>query len=58
MLESLKRLFKREREPERMREDAENRLRAQQELRQAELRKTEDQRGVEGSSQMPPLGRP
>jgi hypothetical protein len=41
-----------------MREDAENRLRAQQELRQAEQRKTEDQRGVEGSSQMPPLGRP
>jgi hypothetical protein len=58
MLESLKRLFKRQRDPERMREDAENRLRAQQELRQAELRKTEDQRGVEGSSQMPPLGRP
>ena len=58
MFESLKRLFKRERNPERMREDAENRVRAQQELRQAELRKTEDQRGVEGSSQMPPLGRP
>jgi hypothetical protein len=58
VLESLRRLFRRERAPERMLEDAENRLRAQEALRQAELRKTEDQRGVEGSSQMPPLGRP
>jgi hypothetical protein len=41
-----------------MREAHENRLRAQQELREAEQRKSEDQRGVEGSSQMPPLGRP
>ena len=58
MFERLRRIFKRENDPERMREDADNRLRAQQELRQAEQRKTEDQRGVEGSSQMPPLGRP
>jgi hypothetical protein len=58
MFERLKRALGRRRDPERMREDTENRLRAQQELRQAELRKSEDQRGVEGSSQMPPLGRP
>jgi hypothetical protein len=58
MFERLRDIFKRENDPERMREDAENRLRTQQELRQAEQRKTEDQRGVEGSSQMPPLGRP
>jgi hypothetical protein len=58
MFERLRRLFKREPDPERMREDAENRLRAQQEIRRAEQRKSEDQRGVEGSSQMPPLGRP
>jgi hypothetical protein len=58
MLGRLRRIFKPERDPDRMREAAENRLRAQQELRQAEQRKSEDQRGVEGSSQMPPLGRP
>jgi hypothetical protein len=58
MFGRLSRIFKRDRDPELMREDAENRLRAQQELRQAEQRKSEDQRGVEGSSQMPPLGRP
>ena len=58
MFNRLRQIFRRENDPERMREDAENRLRAQQELRQAEQRKTEDQRGVEGSSQMPPLGRP
>jgi hypothetical protein len=50
--------WKRRRDPARMRELEENRLRAQQEMRQAEQRKSEDQRGVEGSSQMPPLGRP
>jgi hypothetical protein len=58
MFERLKRMLGRERDPDRMQEDAENRLRAEQELRQAELRKSEDQRGIEGSSQMPPLGRP
>jgi hypothetical protein len=58
MFERLKRVLGRGRDPDRMREDAENRLRAEQELRQAELRKSEDQRGIEGSSQMPPLGRP
>jgi hypothetical protein len=58
MFERLRRFFKREPVPERMREDAETRLRAQQEIRQAEQRKSEDQRGIEGSSQMPPLGRP
>jgi hypothetical protein len=58
MFESLKRLFKRDRDPERMREDAENRVRAEQELRQAELRKTEDQRGIEGVQRGMPYGRP
>jgi hypothetical protein len=58
VFESLRRLFKRERDPELMREDAENRLRAQQEVRQAEQRKTEDQRGVEGTQHGLPYGRP
>jgi hypothetical protein len=58
MFESLKRLFKRQRDPDRMREDAENRMRAEQELRQAELRKTEDQRGIEGVQRGMPYGRP
>jgi hypothetical protein len=58
MFESLKRLFKRDRDPERMREDAENRVRAEQELRQAELRKTEEQRGIEGVQRGMPYGRP
>ena len=58
MFESLKRLFKRQRDPDRMRDDAENRMRAEQELRQAELRKTEDQRGIEGVQRGMPYGRP
>jgi hypothetical protein len=41
-----------------MREEAENRLRAQQELRQAEGRKSEDQRGLEGAQKGLPYGRP
>jgi hypothetical protein len=58
MLDRLSRLFKRNRDPERMREEAENRLRAQQELRQAEGRKSEDQRGLEGAQKGLPYGRP
>jgi hypothetical protein len=41
-----------------MREDEETRLRAEQELRQAEQRKTEDQRGIEGAQKGLPYGRP
>jgi hypothetical protein len=58
MVESLKRLFRRETDPERLREEAENRLRAQQEIRQAEQRKSEDQRGIEGTQRGLPFGRP
>lgn len=58
MLERLRRALQRRRDPERMREDEENRLRAEQELRQAELRKSEDQRGVEGVQRGLPYGRP
>jgi hypothetical protein len=58
MLERLSRLFKRDRDPDRMREDEETRVRAEQELRQAEQRKTEDQRGLEGAQKGLPYGRP
>jgi hypothetical protein len=59
MLESLKRLFKREpRDPERLREEAENRLRAEQEIRAAEQAKSEDRRGLEGAGERPPYFRP
>jgi hypothetical protein len=58
VLESLKRLFRREADPERQREEAENRLRAQQELRQAEQPKSEDQRATEGIQSGFPFGRP
>lgn len=56
MLRRLSRILKRSRDPARTREEAANRLCAQHELRQAEQGKTEDQRGVEGSSRMPALG--
>jgi hypothetical protein len=58
MFERLSRLFKRDRDPDRMREDEETRVRAEQELRQAEQRKTEDQRGLEGAQKGLPYGRP
>lgn len=58
MLESLRRLFRRNTDPERLREKAENRLRAQREIRQAEQRKSEDQRGIEGTQSGLPFGRP
>jgi hypothetical protein len=58
MFERLSRLFKRDRDPDRMREDEETRVRAKQELRQADQRKTEDQRGLEGAQKGLPYGRP
>jgi hypothetical protein len=58
MFERLSRLFKRDRDPDRKREDEETRVRAEQELRQAEQRKTEDQRGLEGAQKGLPFGRP
>jgi len=58
VLESLKRLFRREADPERQREVAENSLRAQQELRQAEKRNSEDQRATEGIQSGFRFGRP
>jgi hypothetical protein len=44
----------RRRDPEGLREDAETRLRAEQELRQAEQRKSEERRGFEGYAERPP----
>jgi hypothetical protein len=58
VFESLKRLFRRNADPERLLEEAEDRLRAQQEIRQAEQRKSEDQRGIEGTQSGLPFGRP
>jgi hypothetical protein len=54
----MRRLFRSNAHPERLREEAENRLRAQQEIRQAERRKSEDQRGIEGTQSGLPFGRP
>jgi hypothetical protein len=58
MFARLKRRLGSRRDPARMRDDEEARLRAEQELRQAEQRKTEDQRGVEGIQRGMPFGRP
>jgi hypothetical protein len=59
MFGSLKRLFRREpQDPERLREEAENRLRAEQEIRAAEQAKSEDRRGLEGVGERPPYFRP
>ena len=59
MFKSLKRLFRREpQDPERLREEAENRLRAEQEIRAAERAKSEDRRGLEGVGERPPYFRP
>jgi hypothetical protein len=56
---SLRRLFRRGNDdPERLREEAENRYRAEQEIRAAEQRRTEDQRGLEGAQKGLPYGRP
>jgi hypothetical protein len=58
VIERVRQWFGRRRDPERLREDEEARRRGEMEWRQAEQRKSQDQRGVEGSSKMPPLGRP
>ena len=58
MFERLKEAIRGRRDPARMREEDEDRRRAAEELRQAELRKTEDQRGVEGVQSGMPFGRP
>jgi hypothetical protein len=58
MFASLKRLLKRERDPERLREEAENRLRAEREIRAAEQAKSEERRGYEAYGDRPPYGRP
>jgi hypothetical protein len=58
MFEKLKEAIRRRRDPARMREEDEDRRRAGEELRQAELRKTEDHRGVEGVQRGMPFGRP
>jgi hypothetical protein len=59
MFERLKRLFRREdADPERLREEAENRYSAEQESRAAEQAKSEQRRGYEGSSERPPYFRP
>jgi hypothetical protein len=52
MFASAKKLFRRSPKSEtEVREDEEARLRGQQEYRAAELRKSDDQRGIEGFSQ-------
>jgi hypothetical protein len=58
VFEPLRRLFKRERDPAQLREDAESRLRAEQEIRQAEQGKSEERRGLEGAAKGFPFGRP
>ena len=53
------RLFRRKpQDPERLREEAENRYRAEQEIRAAEQAESEERRGYEGSSERPPYFRP
>jgi hypothetical protein len=59
MVGLLGRIFKRRNvDPKRLRDEEAARLRGEAEWRRAEQRKSQDQRGVEGSSRMPPLGRP
>jgi hypothetical protein len=59
MLERLSRLFRRKPlDPERLREEEENRLRAREEARLAQVRKTQDQRGLEDATRGLPYGRP
>jgi hypothetical protein len=59
VFEILKRLFGRgDDDPARLREEAESRYRADQEIRAAEQAKSEQLRGYEGSSQRPPYFRP
>jgi hypothetical protein len=54
MLGRLRSRLARRRDPERLREDAETRQRAAQELREAEQRKSEERRGFEGYAERPP----
>ena len=58
MFERLKQTIRNRRDPARMRKEDEDRRRAAEELRQAELRKTEDHRGTEGVQRGMPFGRP
>jgi hypothetical protein len=58
MFEKLGRWFRSRRNPERMREDEEARLRAKQELRQAEQARSDDRRALEGAQKDLPFGGP
>jgi hypothetical protein len=58
MLEKVKQMVSRRRDPERMREDEEARLRAQQELRRAAQDGSEDRRAMEAVQEDLPFGRP
>lgn len=58
MFEKFGRLFGSRRDPERLREEEENRLRAAQELRQAEQARSDDRRALEAAQKDPPFGRP
>jgi hypothetical protein len=58
MFGKLARAFRRRRDPARMREEEENRLRAQQELRAAEQARSDDRHALEASQKDLPFGRP
>jgi hypothetical protein len=58
MFEKLGRWFRSRRDPERMRAEEENRLRAAQELRQAEQARSDDRRALEAAQKDLPFGRP
>jgi hypothetical protein len=58
MFEKLRGILARRRDPDLMREDEEARLRAQQELRQADQSKSDDRRALEASQKDLPFGRP
>ena len=58
MLEKFGRWFRNRRDPERLREEEENRLRAAQELRQAEQARFDDRRTLEAAQKDLPFGRP
>jgi hypothetical protein len=58
MFEKLRGILARRRDPDLMREEEEARLRAQQELRQADQSKSDDRRALEASQKDLPFGRP
>jgi hypothetical protein len=58
MFDKLRRAWARRQDPERMREEAENRLRAEQELRAAEQARSDDRHALEASQKDLPFGRP